>query len=53
MKNLNRSRTLVARLFAAALLLTSTASALADVRYVDLNSTNATPPHTNSTTAAT
>jgi hypothetical protein len=43
----------VARLFAAALLLTSTASALADVHYVDVNSTNATPPYTNWDTAAT
>src|SRR5436190_23971118 len=29
------------------------ASALADVHYVDVNSTNATPPYTNWTTAAT
>jgi hypothetical protein len=29
------------------------ATALADVRYVDVNSTNATPPYTNWTTAAT
>ena len=43
----------MARLFAAALLLTSTDSALADVHYVDVNSTNATPPYTNWTTAAT
>ena len=28
-------------------------SALADVHYVDMNSTNATPPYTNWTTAAT
>ena len=31
----------------AALLLASAASALADVRYVDVNSTNATPPNGN------
>ena len=53
MKNLNSSRTLAARLFAAALLLASAASALAEVHYVDVNSTNATPPYTNWATAAT
>ncbi len=53
MKNLNHSRTLAARLFAAALLLASSGSALADVHYVDVNSTNATPPYTNWATAAT
>src|SRR5258708_702890 len=53
MKNLNHSRTLAARLFAAPLLLASSGSALADVHYVDVNSTNATPPYTNWATAAT
>ena len=36
-----------------ALLLAIASSALADVHYVDGNSTNATPPYTNWTTAAT
>jgi len=40
-------------LFAAALLLACAGTALADVHYVDLNSTNATPPYTNWPTAAT
>jgi nitrous oxidase accessory protein NosD len=40
-------------LFAAALLLATTATALAAVHYVDQNSTNATPPYTNWSTAAT
>ena len=53
MNNLNHSRILAARLFAAALLLVSAGSALAAVRYVDVNSTNATPPYTNWATAAT
>ena len=39
--------------FAAGLLLASAGSALANVHYVDVNSTNATPPYTNWTTAAT
>jgi len=39
--------------FMFALLLASAASALAEVHYVDVNSTNATPPYTNWTTAAT
>ena len=39
--------------FAAALLLASAGSALADVRYVDVNSTNATPPYSSWSTAAT
>jgi hypothetical protein len=37
----------------AALFLFSSGSALAEVHYVDVNSTNATPPFTNWTTAAT
>src|SRR5437762_4976407 len=37
----------------AALLLAGVGSALADVHYVDVNGTNATPPYTNWTTAAT
>ncbi len=41
------------KLFRAALLLASAASALAGVHYVDVNSTNATPPYTNWATAAT
>src|SRR5438270_13899240 len=53
MKNLNHSRTLAARLLAAALLLAIASSALAGVHYVDMNSTNATPPYTNWATAAT
>src|SRR6266568_549420 len=40
-------------LFAAGILLASLGSALAEVHYVDVNSTNATPPYTNWTTAAT
>jgi hypothetical protein len=42
-----------APLFAATLLHTFAISALAEVHYVDLNSTNATPPYTTWTTAAT
>lgn len=41
------------RSLTAALLLGSSSGALAEVHYVDLNSTNATPPYTNWTTAAT
>src|SRR5438270_9222123 len=37
----------------AVLLLTAALSALAGVHYVDMNSTNATPPYTNWATAAT
>ncbi len=47
MQNLNSSRTLAARLFAAALLLPTAISALPDVRYVDLNSASNTPPYTS------
>src|SRR6266571_2821912 len=43
----------IVRVFAAAALLVIASSALADVHYVDVNSTNATPPYTNWTTAAT
>ena len=42
-----------AKIFAATLLLASAASALAAVHYVDVNGTNATPPYTNWSTAAT
>src|SRR5260221_8715675 len=35
------------------MILAGTGSALAEVHYVDVNSTNATPPYTNWTTAAT
>jgi len=41
------------RLFTAGLLLASTGSVLAEMHYVDVNSTNATPPYTNWSTAAT
>src|SRR5258705_12353184 len=41
------------KLFAVALLLASTGNTLPAVRYVDVNSTNATPPYTNWITAAT
>src|SRR6185369_17223560 len=37
---------------AAAVLLATVAATFADVHYVDVNSTNATPPYTNWTTAA-
>src|SRR5712692_10107207 len=46
-------KTIAIKLLAAALFLTIASSALADVHYVDVNSTNATPPYTNWTTAAT
>src|SRR5215207_5962233 len=39
--------------FVAALLLATVGCALADVHYVDVNSTNATPPYANWATAAT
>ena len=41
------------KFLAAGLLLASVASASANVHYVDVNSTNATPPFTNWATAAT
>src|SRR5438477_10460664 len=41
------------KLFGAALLLAGACSALAAVRYVDVNSTNVTTPYTNWLTAAT
>src|SRR5437899_6123242 len=41
------------KLFASALLLAGAARALAEVHYVDVNSTNATPPYTNWASAAT
>src|SRR5258708_3145931 len=53
MRNLDHSRILAARLFATGLLLASAGAALAGVHYVDVNSTNATPPYTNWPTAAT
>src|SRR5258706_15454437 len=52
MNNANHFRALAAQLRAAGLLLACAGSALADVHYVDVNSTNATPPYTNWTTAA-
>ena len=56
MNNLNYSSTLAPRFFGAAILLALAGiagSALAEVRYVDVNSTNATPPYTSWPTAAT
>ncbi len=52
MSNPNHSRTLAPWGFAVALVLSSVGNALADVRYVNVNCTNATPPYTNWTTAA-
>src|SRR5262245_14882601 len=43
----------IAKLFAIGLLSVSAASVPAAVHYVDVNSTNATPPYTNWATAAT
>jgi hypothetical protein len=52
MNNLTQSRPLASRLFAAALLLTSPGSALAAVRYVDVNNAGARWPYTSWGTAA-
>jgi len=49
---LDHSRTLAARLFAAGVLLAGAAPAWAATHYVDVNSTNATPPYTNWASAA-
>jgi hypothetical protein len=43
----------IVKLFAGALLLAITSSSFAEVHYVDVNGTNATPPYTNWSTAAT
>ncbi len=51
--NLTHSRTFAARRFAAALLQVSAGSLMAATHYVDVTSTNATPPYTNWVTAAT
>ena len=53
MKTPNHSRTLAAVLFAAGLLLATAGGPLAAVRYVDVNSLNATSPYTYWFTAAT
>jgi hypothetical protein len=53
MKNPNPSRTLAAQLFAAVVILAFANRALAEVHYVDMKGTNATPPFTNWATAAT
>jgi hypothetical protein len=53
MNNLNHSRTLLAWLFAAVLLPAVDEISSAATHYVDVNSTNATPPYTNWATAAT
>ena len=53
MNERNHAGPSAARLFATALFLVCAACALAEVHYVDVNSTNATPPYTNWATAAT
>ncbi len=53
MNELNASRTLAAWFCGAGLFVAGAGSAPAEVHYVDLNSTNATPPYTNWATAAT
>ena len=54
MNHLNHARTFATPLFAAALLLAGAGGALAaTIHYVDVNSTYATPPFINWTTAAT
>src|SRR4051812_16367061 len=52
MNNRNHSRTVPARLLPAALLLVCAVRAVADVHYVDVNSTNATLPYVSWSTAA-
>src|SRR6266404_8209746 len=53
MDKMDHSRSFAARLIASAMFLAIAGSALAGVHYVDVNSTNATPPYTNWTSAAT
>ena len=53
MKDLNHSLMFAARLLAAGMFLGIAGSALADVRYVNLNSPSPTAPYTSWTTAAT
>src|SRR5262245_60194104 len=53
MKNLNHSQITPARLLAAAMVLANAGTTLATVHYVDVNSTNATPPYSSWSTAAT
>src|SRR6266404_551274 len=53
MDKMDHSRSFAARLIASAMFLAIASTALAGVHYVDVNSTNATPPYTNWVTAAT